>query len=112
MFAAIINSSVSRRLGKESNEIEATKNQNADWAAFHEEQRETFKLERDRFDDDRQRWIRSLDTLETRLENTRTRVSNLERRQVVATRYIEKLKDHIWQGHGPPPPPPDKHDLD
>lgn len=110
-LAAIITARVSKQLGQEANEIEATKNQNIVWESYSKEIREMFVMERNRFHDERQGMQQQLDRINEKLDATRSRVSELERSQVRATRYIEKLKDHIWQRLPPPPPQPD-HDLD
>ena len=110
-LAAIINARVSKQLGQEANEIEATKAENSIWEGYSKEIREMFILERDRFHSERQDLQRQLDDINETLDSTRSRVTQLEQREVRATRYIEKLKDHIWHRREPPPPAPD-HGLD
>lgn len=110
-LAAIINANVSKKLGKEANEIEASKNENSVWEGYSKEIREMLLLERDRFHEERQTIQSQLEDIQQEFKELQGRLSRMERREVKATRYIEKLKDHIWNGR-PPPPPQSDFELD
>lgn len=103
-LAAVINARVSKQLGQEANEIEATKTTNTMWEGYSKEIREMFVLERDRFHRERQEVQQQLEDMQGDFKALQGRISTLEQREVKATRYIEQLKDHIWRGLGPPPP--------
>lgn len=111
IVSAVYTARKSAEVGAASNEVEASKTLYGSLGEHSKQLQELWQAERDNSRAQAEKFQAQLNALSEKLETTRTRISRMERREVNATRYIEKLKEHIWQGNPPPPPQPD-HDLD
>lgn len=78
--AALVKAKASKRVGQAANEIDARKQQSADWSAFTAQ-------------------------LTSRVAALEGRVQTLEKENLVSGKHIDILQEQIWSGVGPPPRP-------